>query len=217
MNNKNKVQNPLTIIAIFAGIAELAGTTVLLGLPLEIQKVFVWFVMLFPIGLVAAFFLVLLFKHKVLYAPSDFVNENNFMNLLQNKKVQHDIVEVVELLEQTKENNKANEQLKQDLNEALLKLESVQQNNEVNSEHFNYLMKIPFYDESEQEKSKKKYLSIKKRIFDIVAISGAEGITKKEIANKLGVNLFFLTPYLDDLLKKEGVIYVSEQGRFYMK
>lgn len=56
MNNKNKVQNPLTIIAIFAGIAELAGTTVLLGLPLEIQRVFVWFVMVFPIGLVAAFF-----------------------------------------------------------------------------------------------------------------------------------------------------------------
>ena len=56
MNDGTRVQNPLTIIAIFAGIAEIAGTTVLLGLPLEIQRVFVWFVISFPFLLVVAFF-----------------------------------------------------------------------------------------------------------------------------------------------------------------
>ncbi|WP_411342558.1 hypothetical protein ACE3MZ_12820 [Paenibacillus sp. WLX1005] len=83
MSDRTRVQNPLTIIAIFAGIAEIAGTTVLLGLPLEIQKVFVWFVISFPFLLVGAFFAVLLFKHRVLYAPSDFSNEEHFISLLK--------------------------------------------------------------------------------------------------------------------------------------
>lgn len=85
--NRVKVQNPLTIIAIFAGIAEVAGTTVLLGLPLDVQKVFVWFVMIFPVALVCLFFIVLIFKHKVLYAPSDFSNEELFIQLIQKQQV----------------------------------------------------------------------------------------------------------------------------------
>ncbi|NEZ45330.1 coiled-coil domain-containing protein [Paenibacillus alvei] len=86
MKNKSKVQNPLTIIAIFAGIAEIAGTTVLLGLPLEIQRVFVWFVMLFPCVLVLFFFLILIFNNGVLYAPSDFTDESHFIGILENKR-----------------------------------------------------------------------------------------------------------------------------------
>jgi multidrug transporter EmrE-like cation transporter len=39
-----KVSNPLTIIAIFAGIAEVAATVALGLIEPEIQKKFIWFV-----------------------------------------------------------------------------------------------------------------------------------------------------------------------------
>lgn len=73
------VKNPLTVIAIFAGIAELTATIALPQLEKEIQAVFVWFVMVFPTVLVLLFFFVLWNRHQVLYAPSDYLNESNFM------------------------------------------------------------------------------------------------------------------------------------------
>lgn len=77
------VRNPLTIIAIFAGLAEVGGTIVLPTLQYEIQKVYVWFLILFPMMLVGTFFFVLYHKHEVLYAPSDFHNEESFMKLFE--------------------------------------------------------------------------------------------------------------------------------------
>lgn len=47
-----------------------------------IQAAFVWYVMLFPVILVVSFFLTLNFNHKVLYAPTDFDDERNFMETL---------------------------------------------------------------------------------------------------------------------------------------
>lgn len=49
------VNNPLTIIAIFAGLAEIAGTIVLGVVDKSIQEMFVWFVMLFPMLIVLLF------------------------------------------------------------------------------------------------------------------------------------------------------------------
>ena len=77
------VRNPLTIIAIFAGIVEVGATSVLPFVNPELQKPFLWFLMLFPTLLVAVFFLTLNFNSRVLYAPSDFSNENNFMCALE--------------------------------------------------------------------------------------------------------------------------------------
>lgn len=112
MNDRTRVQNPLTIIAIFAGIAEIAGTTVLLGLPLEIQKIFVWFVISFPFLLVGAFFAVLLLNHRVLYAPSDFSNEEHFITLLKERRTAkqaiaetNDVVEELKLLTKSQDSN----------------------------------------------------------------------------------------------------------------
>lgn len=102
--NRAKVQNPLTIIAIFAGIAEVAGTAVLIGLPLEIQRLFVWFVMIFPVSLVLIFFVVLIFRREVLYAPSDFVNEELFMQLARK---QHLLNKTSELIYETAEKQKS--------------------------------------------------------------------------------------------------------------
>jgi len=73
------IKNPLTVIAIFAAIAEISGTTVLPFIEPGNQGLYVWFLMLFPVFLVGIFFLTLNFNHKVLYAPSDYKNEDNFL------------------------------------------------------------------------------------------------------------------------------------------
>lgn len=72
------VKNPLTIIAIFAGLAEVCGTLVLPLLEPEVQKTFVYFLMGFPSLLIISFFTILWFKHDVLYAPSDFRSDESF-------------------------------------------------------------------------------------------------------------------------------------------
>ncbi len=81
-----KISNPLTIIAIFAGLAEVVSTAALIAVSIEVQVILVWFVMLFPLFLAVLFFVTLNFNPQVLYAPSDFQNEENFLNVLRNKK-----------------------------------------------------------------------------------------------------------------------------------
>jgi len=79
MKETSIIRNPLTIIAIFAGLAEVSGTAVLPLLDSSLQEIFIWFVMLFPVALVAAFFVTLNLNHSVLYAPSDFRNDDSFL------------------------------------------------------------------------------------------------------------------------------------------
>ena len=78
------IRNPLTIIAIFAAIAEISGTAVLPFITDGNQGTYVWFLMIFPLLLIVLFFVTLNFNHKVLYAPSDFKNEENFFKSLSN-------------------------------------------------------------------------------------------------------------------------------------
>lgn len=80
-----KVSNPLTIIAIFAGLAETLATVALVKLPPEIQGIFMYFVMAFPATIVLLFFFVLYFKNTVLYAPSDFDNQDHYLEANQIK------------------------------------------------------------------------------------------------------------------------------------
>ncbi len=76
------IKNPLKIIAIFAAIAEISGTIVLPFIASDNQATYVWFLILFPFLLITLFFLTLNFNHKVLYAPSDYQNEDNFLRSL---------------------------------------------------------------------------------------------------------------------------------------
>jgi len=78
-----RVSNPLTLIAVFSGLAEIAATAVLTQLTGVVQAQFVWFVMLFPILLVVLFFITLNFNHRVLYAPSDYTDERHFMETIK--------------------------------------------------------------------------------------------------------------------------------------
>jgi hypothetical protein len=66
------IRNPLTVVGVFAGIAEVSGAVVLPMLSGEVQEKFVWFVMGLPVLLIAAFFLTLNLNPKCLYAPSDY-------------------------------------------------------------------------------------------------------------------------------------------------
>lgn len=78
------VKNPLTIIAFFAGLAEVSGTIVLPFLSPNIQGTYIWFLMLFPSLLVVSFFFILYNKHYVLYAPSDYRDDRSFTQLYEN-------------------------------------------------------------------------------------------------------------------------------------
>lgn len=73
------IKNPLTVIAMFAGIAELSGTVVLPFLEKPIQETYVWFLMGFPVLMVYLFYKTLWRDHTVLYAPSDFQKDESFM------------------------------------------------------------------------------------------------------------------------------------------
>lgn len=77
------VKNPLTVIGMFAGLAEIAGTAVLPFIAEANQNIYIWFLMLFPVFLVMLFFATLNFNPKVLYAPSDFADEKNYMDLFR--------------------------------------------------------------------------------------------------------------------------------------
>jgi len=102
------IKNPLTIIAIFAAIAEISGTIVLPFIAPENQATYVWFLIIFPILLIILFFLTLNFNHKVLYAPSDYQNEDNFLRSLPRAtlaekalKIEEEIAEDTKVVEST--------------------------------------------------------------------------------------------------------------------
>jgi hypothetical protein len=48
-------KNPLTIIALFAGLAEISGTGILPFIAESNQATYIWFLMVFPIILVTLF------------------------------------------------------------------------------------------------------------------------------------------------------------------
>ncbi|EKF9262650.1 hypothetical protein O1D78_003665 [Vibrio cholerae] len=94
------IKNPLTVIAIFAAIAEISGTTVLPFIDPKNQEIYIWFLMLFPTLLVCIFFLTLNFNHKVLYAPSDYKDENHFVNLFPKASVEQQEAKLREEVEE---------------------------------------------------------------------------------------------------------------------
>lgn len=77
------IKNPLSVIAMFAGIAEVSGAVVLPFLNPEVQGTYVWFLMGFPLVLIQLFFATLWLDHSVLYAPSDFRNDSSFLGVLR--------------------------------------------------------------------------------------------------------------------------------------
>lgn len=88
MSAISHIKNPLTIIAIFAGLVEVSATTVLPFIHVDdLQSRFLWFLISFPSILVIVFFLTLNFNNKALYSPSDYQSDKGFMeaNSMNNK------------------------------------------------------------------------------------------------------------------------------------
>ena len=75
-----RVSNPLTIIAIFAGLSE-SISGLIIGFA-ENDAVIRYFLVGFPLILVILFFLTLNFNSKVLYSPSDFKDDQNYLKAL---------------------------------------------------------------------------------------------------------------------------------------
>ena len=83
MRTPRQIKNPLTLIGVFAGISEIAGSAVLTQLDGFVQLIFVWFVMLFPVLLVVLFFATLNLNPRVIYGPSDYKDEAHFVSIMQ--------------------------------------------------------------------------------------------------------------------------------------
>jgi len=123
------IKNPLTVIAIFAGIAEISGTTVLPFIEPENQSIYIWFLMIFPFFLVGIFFITLNFNRRALYAPSDYKDEKHFIFHEKNNNKQRNSFEEIKLtLEQIK-NEEDRNKLKNKINDLELKLEDVELTN----------------------------------------------------------------------------------------
>lgn len=80
------VKNPLGVIAVFACISEIAMTLTLLNLQGEMQRMFIWFVMLFPILLVSAFFFVMYRKPACLFSPTDYQDDTAYLRSIGSEK-----------------------------------------------------------------------------------------------------------------------------------
>ena len=79
--------SPLSIIALFSSLAEIASTTAMFALPTHLQEIFIWFIMGFPAALILGFFITLNLNPRVLYAPSDFKDENNYMDSIGRREI----------------------------------------------------------------------------------------------------------------------------------
>lgn len=81
LENMKHIKNPLTLISIFAGVAEVSGAGILPFIKTPDNQLFyIYFLMGFPTLTVVLFFATLNFNHKTLYAPSDYKDEQNFVN-----------------------------------------------------------------------------------------------------------------------------------------
>jgi hypothetical protein len=117
-----KINNPLTIIAIFAALAEVNATVAIGLIDKDLHSIFIWFVIGFPTILVILFFLTLNFNTKVMYSPSDYKDDKNFMdsifgNYYGNKKDNKDDLDIDKMSNDLE--SKITEKLIKKLNESI--------------------------------------------------------------------------------------------------
>lgn len=96
------VSNPLTMISVFASVAEGAGAAVLPFIDKSLHGTFIWFLIGFPVLLIILFFATLNFNNIRLYAPNDYDSDAAFMasNTVSDEMSQK-MVEMTEAMEET--------------------------------------------------------------------------------------------------------------------
>ena len=103
-NIKNLTRNPLGIIALFVsmiyGFSCLVLSTSITNLEYAYERLpLIWFVIIFPIIILAAFIYLVIFHHEKLYSPSDFRDDDSFIQTIdENKRIKR-IQDEVESLE----------------------------------------------------------------------------------------------------------------------
>lgn len=131
-----KINNPLTIIAIFAALAEVNATIAIGLIDNSLHHIFIWFIIGFPTLLVLCFFLTLNFNTKVMYSPSDYKEDKSFTELIKSSYGQKELSSSLSgMLEQNREeilgtfesktkeliNNSSNANSKEEIIEAINK------------------------------------------------------------------------------------------------
>lgn len=82
----NRINNPLTVIGIFASFTEIGGAAVLPFLKSDDALMFyVYFLAAFPFTLLILFFATLNWNSKAFYSQSDFSDELNYLKALFGK------------------------------------------------------------------------------------------------------------------------------------
>ena len=131
------ISNPLTIIAIFAALAEINATVSIALVDKELQATFIWFIIVFPILLVILFFGTLNFNTKVIYAPSDYQDDKSFHKMLIREQ------------EPDKAINNDKDIIRKTLDELGIKKKEVKETNFNVSEDVNYLFAVRYTMEKE--------------------------------------------------------------------
>lgn len=90
----SRIDNPLTVISIFSGIAEGVAAVALPFANNNTQEILAWFLVFFPGILVTLFFATLNFNPKSLYAPTDYRDDQNFLQALSYTKTGYTITTV---------------------------------------------------------------------------------------------------------------------------
>mgnify|MGYP000154695028 CR=1 FL=1 len=96
------IKNPLSVIAIFASVAEVSGAAILPFISSDNQGLYIWFLMIFPSILVLLFFATLNWNHKALYAPSDYKSDESFQENVNGHRSQREGIASMEKLIETK-------------------------------------------------------------------------------------------------------------------
>lgn len=81
---KQRITNPMTVIAIFATLSETSAAVSLPFLDNEERELYIWFLISFPFYLLLLFFATLNFNYRSLYAPSDFEKGKHFIKVMDN-------------------------------------------------------------------------------------------------------------------------------------
>lgn len=172
-----KIANPLTIVAAFCSIAEIAAVSVMPKLSESLQGTFIWFVMLFPAGLLLCFFLTWNFNPRVLYSPSDFKDEVNFLRYVATKQQAERAKAIVDTAVENGEIDPDTAgEIKISLTEMLETLNSIFKHAEADMQKFDKLM--------------------------VLLLSNEQGLSTKEVSEKLGYSTAHANQLLNDAVKQ---------------
>ena len=83
-NLRQRITNPMTVIAIFATLSETSAAVSLPFLDNDDREIYIWFLISFPFYLLLLFFVTLNFNYRSLYAPSDFEKSKHFIKAMDN-------------------------------------------------------------------------------------------------------------------------------------